>query len=234
MWPRGRTRLQSSRDVALSVTSVDAWDNRVVRIGRFEYPATPPLADGEIATDVFEGARARVTLTDRRIVVSRFGHLPIRYAEVVAVDGGFYAGPTDLRENTMIAGGLYLRCADGREEWVHIPQAADAAALIRERATNLCPVGEDVHAWGTRVRAGLPPREPSMPAPPPVRIAEHLLFGALLGGVPALFWGLVATHGVDSLGADGVGVVLLLVSMTAWAAFALYMLGLVLARALAR
>jgi hypothetical protein len=84
-----------------------------------------------------------VTLTDKRIIVSRFGHTSFRYEDVVDADGGRSAGPTfaDLRDNTTINGGIYLHRLDGHEEWAHIPRSVEAATLIRSRAPNLWPGG---------------------------------------------------------------------------------------------
>jgi hypothetical protein len=112
-----------------------------MKLGSFAYPAEPTLDESESLVAMFEGLRARVTLTDKRIIVSRFGHTSIPYEDVVDVDGGWDAGPNyaHLRDNASIAGGIYILMVDWHEEWVHVPRAKEAAELIRTRASNLWP-----------------------------------------------------------------------------------------------
>jgi hypothetical protein len=126
-----------------------------MRIGSFVYPAELVLDDGEVVVDAFAGLRGRVTLTETRIVLSRFGHQSIPYEDVVDVDGGLQAGPNwmNYRDNTTIVGGIYLCTVDWREEWIHIPDSIRAAGLIRERAANLAPVGEQLTEWIRRLKA---------------------------------------------------------------------------------
>jgi hypothetical protein len=45
-----------------------------MKMGSFAYPAEPTLDDAESFVATFEGLRARVSLTDKRIIISRFGH----------------------------------------------------------------------------------------------------------------------------------------------------------------
>ena len=128
-----------------------------MRLGSFRYPALPPLDDGESAFAVYEGLRARVTLTGERVIVSRFGHTSIRYETIIDVSGGTSAGPNfaTWRENVTIWGGLYLLSVDNHEEWVHIPEGKEAAAQIRSRAPNVWTGHGDVWDWFKTVRQQL-------------------------------------------------------------------------------
>jgi len=134
------------------------------RLKAFEYPARPRLEHGESLVAVFSGVRARVTLTDRRIIVSRLGHRSFAYEDVVDLSGGRYAGPSivDLRDNGTISGGIYLHVLTGGEEWAHVPGGERAAALIRERTPNLWiehGQGVSIDEWSKQLRASRNPGE---------------------------------------------------------------------------
>ena len=67
-----------------------------MKLGSVAYLAEPTLDEAESLVAMFEGLRARVSLTDKRIIVSRFGHTAIPYEDVVDVDGGRDAGRPEL------------------------------------------------------------------------------------------------------------------------------------------
>ena len=85
-----------------------------MKLGSLAYPAEPTLDQGESLVAMYEGLRARVSLTDKRIIVSRLGHTSIPYEDIVDVDGGWDAGPTyfHLRDNATISGGIYMLMVD--------------------------------------------------------------------------------------------------------------------------
>lgn len=128
------------------MSKVGFWE----KLKSFEYPAQPTLDEGEELIEEFRGVRARVTLTDERIIVSRIGHTSIPYGDVVDLDGGWVAGPTypNWRDNASITGGVFLKLFDGSEEWVHVPEAERVADLIRARATNLWTSNKRESIWG--------------------------------------------------------------------------------------
>jgi hypothetical protein len=120
-----------------------------VELGSLRYPALPVLEEAESGWAIFEGLRARVTLTDMRVIVSRVGHTSFPYEDLIDVSGGRSAGPNcfSLRENETIWGGIYLLRIDLHEEWVHVPEGDKVAELIDSRARNLCPAGTRVAEW---------------------------------------------------------------------------------------
>jgi hypothetical protein len=52
-----------------------------MKLRSFTHPANPSFDEGESLWAMFKGFRARVTLTDKRIIVSRFGHTSILYGD---------------------------------------------------------------------------------------------------------------------------------------------------------
>ena len=96
----------------------------------------PVLDEGERVDAVFPGLLATVTLTDRRIFVARnFGRIrSIPYEDVKRVNGGWFAGAHDLRDNSDVLYGIYIEERNGREEWAWLGEPKRCATLIRERA----------------------------------------------------------------------------------------------------
>jgi hypothetical protein len=193
---------------------------------RWRYPAIPELAEDERALDTFEGLRARVTLTDRRVIISRLSHVSIPYENIIDVNGGTFAGAVDMRDNATISGGLYLVAADNHEEWVHIPYGSVAADLIRSQAPNLIPEGVKKRDWLKEMkrRRGDAPAVELSQKPLLEQAYEWGMAILFFFAVPAGFWLGVAIGYLHlrpaARGAD-FGVTAL---MGAWAAFDLWLI----------
>ena len=95
------------------------------------------LRDGEVVVDEFVGPFSRLTLTESRIILTRFlgRERTIAYEDVSYVDGGWFACEEAVY-------GVYFK-GDGFEETARVPRAKHAAALIEARMAPPPPIGPD-------------------------------------------------------------------------------------------
>ena len=90
-------------------------------------------SEDETLIDEFVGPVARLTLTSKRIILSRLDHRTFAYEDVTEVNGGWFAGGGPImRENSDIVYGIYIATSK-EEDWAHIPRPQVAAELIRSR-----------------------------------------------------------------------------------------------------
>lgn len=96
----------------------------------------PLLSNGEIKIAQFTTLRNGVTLTDRRVHITRMARQPvyIYYADIASVRGGYIFGDSDLGEDDPMWG-LTIRTVAGKLFVVGLSVGASRAAdLIEERA----------------------------------------------------------------------------------------------------
>jgi hypothetical protein len=103
------------------------------RFLRWLRPSKPELDPDETLLREFVGPFARVTLTEKRIIISRRAHKSIDYDDVEAVSGGW--GASNARyvgeEHTTMPYGFYLQTADYNDS-SFIVGAKDAARMVKE------------------------------------------------------------------------------------------------------
>ena len=109
-----------------------------MRIGKWTVPPEPRLEEGEVAEHEFEGPFTRVTLTERRIIFSTvlLRDTVVPYDQVKSVFAGFFAGPSDLRDNSpLVVYGIYVcHGIAEHERWAWIPRPKLAAEIITSRS----------------------------------------------------------------------------------------------------
>lgn len=98
-------------------------------------PARPTLAADEIPLEEFVGPVARLTLTDKRIIVSRRGHKTFAYEDLEVVTGGWFTLNARWAglENAHTLYGCYIQTADDSES-LFVLRASEAAAMIEARS----------------------------------------------------------------------------------------------------